>query len=107
MPVKIVSKGKIIIREPTWWDRLLCRIFGHIKIKNNSDQGYYVKSDSITIEQECPPSLTYNCISYDYDKYKYCLNLIPCKRCGMYEKTSIEEFVPLSEDEKIIKDLIE
>jgi ribosomal protein S17 len=107
MSVKIekVPQGTLITREPTWWDRILCRIFGHIKIENNP--GYYVKSNmgTMILDNVSPPTLMR--AHYYNENFKYSSELVACKRCGVYEKISIIETIPLSKDEQMIKDLIE
>jgi hypothetical protein len=104
--VERISTGQNIIKQATWWDRLLCKIFGHIEMNDGKEIPHY----NVDINHNSFVNSTVKIyLGFEiYDKLYCCKKeLYGCRRCGIYEKTVIIEHIPLTQDEQMIKDIIE
>jgi hypothetical protein len=100
----LIKKIKTVYKKIPWWNFLICKVFGHIDpgtiksglFKGDIIEAAFEKNITITLQISNNKSA---CI-----KYK------PCVRCGIYKETLIAESFTedelLTEDEKIIKDII-
>ena len=87
MKKKLVSEGTLITTRVHWWHYFICYLFGHKKIPLNFCNKFFFQLEG--------------------ENFLFKDEFLLCERCGMYCIREKIKKIPLTEDEKMIKDLIE
>ena len=82
-----------VTEKPKRWGKVICWLLGHKEEPKANISAEFLGPRGVEI------SIPYNGKTY---KREYCV----CKRCGIFYKDTITYEKPLTEDEKIIKDII-
>ena len=98
---------KTVDKKVPWWKPFICKIKGHITPKNINDSHLVCNGGGLVTQQ----AVNNFSISLPINtKKKAYIILMPCERCGIYAETRMEESFTeddlLTEDEKIVKDII-
>jgi len=98
------NKDTVTVTEkPKRWKRLICLVLGHKipekkKESTNPESSTFIVTDHV---HQPTSELWINVNGKTYTrKYK------ACERCGIFHEDTVTYEVPLTEDEKIIKDII-
>lgn len=99
--------AKVVDKRVPWWKPLICKLKGHIAPKNIRGSNLVWNGSEFTEQQEKNNFSIYLPIN---EKKKVYIVYMPCDRCGIYAETRMEESFTeddlLTDDEKIIKDII-